>query len=116
MGHPVLHQAGVDAVAHPNEQRLIVGAERDPRHLTKEVDLLPLLVVRGSAIHVHEVGRLREHQEPPIGGVADAPDRTNVAPKDCKGGRQIAHVPDTAGFVLVPCCEGAPIWVPCRCE
>jgi hypothetical protein len=116
MGHPVLHQAGVDAVAYPDEQGLVIGAERDPGHLTEEVDLLPFLVVCGCAVHVHEVGGLREHQEPPVGGVADAPDCADVAPKDCKGGRQVAHVPDAAGFVLVPCREGAPIWVPCRCE
>lgn len=116
MFHPVLHQAGVDTVADPNEQGLVVWAERDPRHLTEEVDLLPLLVVRSGAVHVHKVGGLREHQEPPIRGVADAPDGTDVAPKDREGGRQVAQVPDTAGFVLVPCRERVPVWVPCSCE
>uniref|UniRef100_A0A0A9D4T5 Uncharacterized protein n=1 Tax=Arundo donax TaxID=35708 RepID=A0A0A9D4T5_ARUDO len=55
MDHPVLQQAGVHAVADPYKEGLVVRAERDPRHLAEEVDLLPLLVVRGSAVHVHEV-------------------------------------------------------------
>lgn len=84
MDHPVLQQAGIDAVAHSDEQGLVVRAQRDPGHLTKEVDLLPFLVVRSHTVHMDEVGRLREHQEPPIGGVADAPDRADVAPQYCK--------------------------------
>lgn len=116
MLHPVLHQAGIDTVADPNKQGLVVRAECDPGHLPEEVNLLPLLVVRGGTVHVHEVGRLREHQEPPIRGVADAPDRANVATKDREGGRQVAQVPDAAGFILVPCRKGKPIRAPCRCK
>lgn len=114
MDHPVLQQAGIDTVTHSDKQGLVVWAERDPRHLTKEVDLLPFLVVRSHAVHMNKVGRLREHQEPTVGGVADAPDRADVAPQYRKRGRQVAGVPDAAGFVLVPRRKGPAIRVPCR--
>lgn len=114
MDHPVLQQAGIDTVAHSNEQGLVIRAEGDPGHLTKEVDFLPFLVVRSHAVHMNKVRRLRKHQEPSIRGVAYAPDRADVAPQYRKRGRQVAGVPDTAGFVLVPGRKGPAIRVPCR--
>lgn len=116
MDHLVLQQAGVHAVAHPDVQVLVVGAERDPGHLAEQVDLLPLRVVLGRAVHVHKVGGLGERQEPPVGGVADAPDGAHVAPQDRERGRQVAGVPDAAGFVLVSGRERPAVRVPCCSE
>lgn len=110
--HPVIQQAGVDAVAHPHKQGLVVRAERDPRDLAEEVDLLPLPVALSSAVDVHKVRGLREEQEPPVRGVADASDRADVAPQDREGGRRIPDVPHPAGLVLVPGCKGDTVWVP----
>ena len=109
-----MQEAGVHAVAHTYEQGLIIRTKRDPRDLAEEVDLLPLPVALGSTVDVHKVGGLREEEEPAVGGVADAPDRADVAPQDSDGGRRLPDVPHPTGLVLVSRCEGDTVQVPCR--
>lgn len=112
--HPIMQHAGVHAVANPHKQGLVVRAKRDPGDLAEEVNLLPLPVALVGTVDMHKVGGLGEEEEPAVGGVADAPDRADVASQDLEGGRRVPDVPDPAGLVLVPGREGNTIRVPCR--